>query len=443
MSGPEERLHDALRDEAEGYAYEPVSIGEVEALAGGVRRRQRVRVGASLVAAAAAVVVLAVGVAVVADDGGSGRDGLVGSSSTPAPTAASESVAMPQTLMMPVDRATSMLEDLGLRVEVEVQEGCVPPGRVVSARPDLGARVDPGDTVTVRVSVASQGFCLAPYRFDDVLALLDLARYGTDGPAFAPEVQLWSDGALLRTITADEAADPARWGAGSPLAGLLAELDSVNSTGGAAEPALWSVRDRGADYACGGYPPDPLASRLSTVVQVTRPGSELGTAPGCRWWRIYRDGSERIDVVTSDSSDGSSDQGDVPPPFEVVTEISQVVGSWSPLTLFGRTVDPSRWPGAPTALTFSDPADFQGLSWYSAGDGLNTTSGRYRLGPDGTFSVVRRTVASTLVGCITRCARLANPAAVRDTTALRIDASGHLVLLGDDGRVFGTYERVE
>lgn len=265
---------------------------------------------------AAAVMILVIGLAVAL----SGDD-----TSTP-PVAPRSELRVPQTLWMTTDQARSTLQALGLRVEVSGDpagndaaiECDLPLGRVRDSSPSPTSLVSPGATVTLTMLGVPQtsggAFCVGPQRFEeDALALLDFARFGEGGPEFASSVDLWLDGELTRSLTAEEAADPAAWGDPSPLTRMLAALDNMmRANGKLVSPSVWSLIDHGDQYACGPHdPPAALSGRRSTVVTIEHHvDGQLGQ---CHWVRVYRNESGQVDAVTSADQPGPADEA---PPAE-------------------------------------------------------------------------------------------------------------------------------
>ena len=172
-------------------------------------------------------------------------------------------------------------------------------------------------TVLGAPQASGSAFCVGPPRFEeDALALLDFARFGEAGPEFAPSVDLWLDGRLTQSLTAEEAADPAAWGDPSPLTRMLAALDNMmRANGKLASPSVWSLIDHGDQYACGPQdPPAALSGRRSTVVTIEHQVD--GSLAECHWVRVYRNESGQVDAVTSADQPWPADE--VPP---VDTEI--------------------------------------------------------------------------------------------------------------------------
>jgi len=226
-------------------------------------------------------------------------------------TPATTSVHVPQLLMMTPEQATETLDRLGLKAKLRYgawNECDLPEGRVTETRPAPLRMVDRGDTVVVRVTGGEGGggaaYCIGPEAFEEnAIALLDLARFGEDGPPFAPIVQVWVDGERTSTLTAEEAGDPAAWGDPSPLTRMLAAMEIIRRYGGKLRsPSVWSMRDTGAQFGCGPHdPPGPLSERESVVVTVDHYDGG-GPRSSCHWVRIYRDAEGRVDAVTSAES---------------------------------------------------------------------------------------------------------------------------------------------
>ena len=318
MSDHEQRLYDAMTEELKEFDYEPLTLLDVERLVRSRSRGRRTVVATAGVAAAVAV--MTVGVTVLGPSPQSDSGPFPARSV--APSSGSELLVMPQTQLMDVDRAQRQLQDMGLRVTVEparLNECGLPAGRVLASEPAPTTPIRAGDrivlTATTRAAVSARAYCVPPDRFSDVLALLDLARDDIvdeiRGPNFAPRVQLWSGGRYLRTISGDDAVDPSNWGEGSPLAAFLLAVNTVQTIDGDVNVRqVSSLRDSGTQFACGSYPPSPLGGRPSTLITVDYPDRTTGPFSPCRWFRIYLDPQDRIDVVTADvfSETGPNEQ---------------------------------------------------------------------------------------------------------------------------------------
>jgi hypothetical protein len=268
-------------------------------------------------AAAAAVAVIAVGLPLLL-----GSPPRTPTPQPPEPTTGT----VPQTLWMTKEQAVATLEDAGYRVELTFPLTCeVEPGRVVNTDPAASESYAPGRAVLVRVARnPPNADCM--YGNDDVLGLLDLARFGTGDLPFASQVEVYVEGELTDTLTATEAADAAAWGSPSPLTALVEWVGQVVPTPGTT--SIGTLPDRGGQYACGaGDPPAALRDRPSTVVDVEVSSPNVELLVECHWIRVYRDADGRIDVVTSASITwaqepaGEESDGSVPP--DASTELRQ------------------------------------------------------------------------------------------------------------------------
>lgn len=291
MDDLEDRARSLLEAAGQTIAVEPIGV-----------TRPKPRAIWPILAGAAAVMVLVIGLAAALawDD-----------QSAPPATPPSE-LRVPQTLWMTPDQARSTLEALGLAVEIrgdqdrqgaEMECG-LPFGRVRDSWPAPTTAVLPGDTVTLTILGARQtggsAYCVGPHRFEeDVLSLLDFARFGQDGPQFASSVQLWVDGELQKTLTALEAGDPAQWGDPSPLSRMLAALDLMSREDGKlVSPSVWSMLDQGDQFGCGSNdPPAALGGRKSTVVTIEHQSE--GPVAQCHWVRVYRNQAGQVDAVSA------------------------------------------------------------------------------------------------------------------------------------------------
>ncbi len=242
-------------------------------------------------AAAAAVAVIAVGLPLLL-----GSPPRTPTPQPPEPTTGT----VPQTLWMTEEQAVATLEDAGYRVELSFPLTCeVEPGRVVNTDPTASESYAPGRAVLVRVA-RNPPTADCVYGNDDVLGLLDLARFGTgDDLPFAPEVEVYVDGVLTRTLTADEARDPSAWGDPSPLTLLVHSLVEESSAQWGM-PIIATQHLAAGERGCGlpGDPPRELADRPSTLIWVQPELPELVDYFSCHRFRVYRDDAGRIDAVT-------------------------------------------------------------------------------------------------------------------------------------------------
>ena len=158
--------------------------------------------------------------------------------------------------------------------------------------------------MTVRIPDPDPGpghaACLARPGFPTVLALLDLARFGSTDLTFAQQVTVVTGGSA-RTLTAAEAGDPAAWGSPSPLTELVAWLDDVRRVDGRlASPFIVTYADPRGRLSCGtAGPPELLADQRSIVVRVEH---LTGGRDLCRSLQIYSDDAGRIEAVVSEES---------------------------------------------------------------------------------------------------------------------------------------------
>lgn len=242
-------------------------------------------------AAAAAVALVVVGLPVLL----SGADRGV----RPQPVAPTK-VTVPQTYLMTTEQAEGTLRSAGLEVRLGtsgMNECELPEDRVVRSEPAAGTVVEPGTPIRIdRPGGSEGGFCVTS-RWDLVVDLLDLARFGENRLDFAPTVRLWRRGDVTATLTAEQAAT-GEWGERSPLDTLVAAVADTRPFG----PVVTNRLDLGGQFGCGPQDPPPgLTGRRSRLVMV---GDRVDGQFGCTWLRVYRDRSRAItDVVSATSID--------------------------------------------------------------------------------------------------------------------------------------------
>jgi len=122
---------------------------------------------------------------------------------------------LPSLLAYTKDEATELLETRGYVVEIREEHGCdQPAGYVLGTDPGPGTAMDPGDSVRVSVTggPAANVRCAGPP--DTWQQVLDLARFARGlGPApdFPDQVSIAAGEGGTVELTAEEAADPAKW----------------------------------------------------------------------------------------------------------------------------------------------------------------------------------------------------------------------------------------
>lgn len=167
---------------------------------------------------AAAVAVAATIVAVYVAVGGS--DDNIGESPAPGTTAWPPDVPnayhladdqMPLLFGWRVEDARAELERHGYLVAERVDESCDLPGRVVRTEPDVGARLQQGEIVTlVTPEMSRDAKCdYADQRL--AWSIIDFATGRGDAPKFADRVDYYFGDLEHETFSRDEAEDPAAW----------------------------------------------------------------------------------------------------------------------------------------------------------------------------------------------------------------------------------------
>lgn len=133
-----------------------------------------------------------------------------------------------------VDDARELLEHRGLEVKEDLAKTCDPVGLVVGVLPPIGTRFEEGDTVTVFVAAPGGSGCEVRYLHRSaVWEFVDFATGRGPAPAFATEVNVVVDGGEPAQLTAEDAADPARWGT------LLQQVDAATRTLGRSASGRW------------------------------------------------------------------------------------------------------------------------------------------------------------------------------------------------------------
>jgi hypothetical protein len=116
-----------------------------------------------------------------------------------------------------IDDARQLLESRGVKVSTrhDANFACrMPSGRVASTDPTVGSRVRGGDVVTLVLPPERVHDCVGegwPPDLDLAWRLVDFAEGRGPAPAFAHKVTLWLGTRFSRTITAQQAKDPANW----------------------------------------------------------------------------------------------------------------------------------------------------------------------------------------------------------------------------------------
>ncbi|KAA1421668.1 PASTA domain-containing protein [Nocardioides humilatus] len=180
------------------------------------------------VLAAAAAVVLLIG-------GGFLVSRQLGDDPSPAPAPAIDHTTdavpadqLPGLIGLTQEEATRLLEERGLAVQVTKQpEGCNVPDTVVGSTPPVGAHVDAGDTVTIRVIRPQQVIdCVGDVPWHYIWDIVRYARGIGDAPESLAEASVDDD--VLERIAAmldqswPQDASPfvaARWPSGSDICG--------------------------------------------------------------------------------------------------------------------------------------------------------------------------------------------------------------------------------
>lgn len=103
------------------------------------------------------------------------------------------------------------LRDQGLQVDVSRRARCIP-GVVLAQRPAPGAKLERGSTVHLVVAQApAAATCIVPPGAAAGQALRAWALGEQSAPPFADRVRLLVANRVVRTLTAEQAADPGRW----------------------------------------------------------------------------------------------------------------------------------------------------------------------------------------------------------------------------------------
>ena len=114
-------------------------------------------------------------------------------------------------------------------------------------------------------------------------------------------------------------------------------------------------------------------------------------------------------------------------------DVDAIQGTWRPVVLLGRDYSAFQPQNGDVTVVFT------GSELFTANDGCNEVSGRFSLGPDGTFSAEAQ--STTDVGC--RLAPeevLPNVIVLERASAWRLDG-GLLTFAARDGTTLGSYRR--
>ena len=116
----------------------------------------------------------------------------------------------------------------------------------------------------------------------------------------------------------------------------------------------------------------------------------------------------------------------------------QLIGSWRPLRLFGE--EPQRVNGRMPLLRFLTETSLLGLPLQRvvADDGVNDTSGLFRLGSGAAWST--SDLGTTLVGCLGDCPKVRNADVIQSAVRVQL-VNGLLAFYDADGHMIGLYRR--
>ena len=116
----------------------------------------------------------------------------------------------------------------------------------------------------------------------------------------------------------------------------------------------------------------------------------------------------------------------------------QLIGSWRPLRLFGE--EPQRVNGRMPLLRFLTETSLLGLPLQRvvADDGVNDTSGLFRLGSGAAWCT--SDLGTTLVGCLGDCPKVRNADVIQSAVRVQL-VNGLLAFYDADGHMIGLYRR--
>lgn len=195
------------------------------------------------------------------------------------------------------ERATEVLEEAGLEVDLRQARSCEPLGLVLATEPRVGTVVERGTRVVVRTAVPSDPTCLADYAARSQAWRFVAFSRGGDAPAFADSVTVTLDDGEPEEITRAE--DPDRWGR---------TLDVVEAAASAAAPtrngmaSLTVLADVPPTSQCGQRQPETPGERTALRLQID-PARDDTTSLCPVTVDLFTDEEDLVDAVLVFSTD--------------------------------------------------------------------------------------------------------------------------------------------
>jgi hypothetical protein len=177
--------------------------------------------------------------------------------------------------------ARALLAHEGVTVVEEKIPACEPIGRVLGSRPESGALILRGTTLTLRTAAPSVATCLHGYA-DRELAweLVDFATGHGPAPVFAPMVRLVVDGGEPTTLQREQAVVRGSWDGLSAVSALADASTQVRIVGTTYRlPRLTVTRGVAPPSTCGVSRSLLAGHRTAVSISISVPGEAAPTCP--------------------------------------------------------------------------------------------------------------------------------------------------------------------
>jgi hypothetical protein len=173
---------------------------------------------------------------------------------------------MPSLFAMDGAEAEQLLEHDGYDVQVESAVSCEPKGLVLDSDPPAGVLVGHGQTVTLRTSRPSGGYCpMQALARADGWAFVEFAMGDGSPPMFTDTVELIVDGGEPVTVPADQVTHDERWADVFALVTTAAREASPTRSG---MPTLHVDPTLPTETTCGVPRPAAMGERFALRLQV-------------------------------------------------------------------------------------------------------------------------------------------------------------------------------
>jgi hypothetical protein len=177
--------------------------------------------------------------------------------------------------------ARALLAHEGVTVVEEKIPACEPIGRVLGSRPESGALILRGTTLTLRTAAPAVATCLHGYA-DRELAweLVDFATGHGPAPAFAPQVRLVVDGAEPTALQREQAVVRSSWDGLSAVSALADASTQVRIVGTTYRlPRLVVTRGVAPTSTCGVSRSLLAGHRTAVSMSISVPGDDALACP--------------------------------------------------------------------------------------------------------------------------------------------------------------------